>query len=137
MTDQDEPRDPEAEDTAADEAAEEEAPEGDAADEPEAGEGDPAGEDPQVDLSWLAALEDRVREAVDRLHGLETENARLRDRVDELEEQLEEAGEAAAAPAPAPAAESAAAEGWRQERDEIRTRVQRLTGDLESLLGED
>lgn len=85
-------------------------------------------------LGWLQALEDRVREATGRLRELGEENARLRERVEELESDLAAAGEAAAGDGAGAADAGADAEAWQREREEIRGRVERLTGSLEDLL---
>lgn len=74
-------------------------------------------------MEWLEELEDRVRQATDRLRELREENDGLRERIAGLE--------AAAAAGPAEPAEDT---GWDRERDEIRTRVERLTRHLEELL---
>lgn len=102
------------------------------------------------DLDWLQALEGRVREASTRLRELNADNQRLRARVDELEEALEEArdrAEAAAADGGGDGGEGdrgggpeegdGEAAAWRREREEIRDRVQHLTDHLEALLGDD
>jgi FtsZ-binding cell division protein ZapB len=72
----------------------------------------------------LDELEARVREAAERIRALKEQNARLSERVGELEEQLT-AGEAAGERA-----------GWEQERDEVRRRLQHLTHTLAGLLEE-
>ena len=77
------------------------------------------------DLDWLDALEAKVREATVRLEQLSEENGTLAARVRELERKLDEA---------TPEGDDKAASAWRQERADIRTRVERLTEDLESLL---
>ena len=68
---------------------------------------------------WLEALEERVRDATARLTVLTAENARLAKKVEELEGRSEGEG---------------GAETWRQEREEIRGRVEKLTATLEGLL---
>jgi len=77
------------------------------------------------DLDWLEALELRVHEATARLQDLANENATLTARIGELERQLEES---------TPEGDAKAATAWKQERHDIRRRVERLTVDLESLL---
>ena len=76
-------------------------------------------------LEWLTALEDRVREAVDRLHATESANRRLAARVEELEKRLAAGGGAAGGDDEA---------SWRADRDEVRERVEALAGTLEALL---
>jgi hypothetical protein len=91
--------------------------------------------EPSAAQPWLEALEARVRDTVERLTALGSENRRLAERVAELEARLAEAaaggGDAAA---PEPEGEPPA---WRRERDEVRRRVDRLTKTLESLLADD
>jgi predicted nucleic acid-binding Zn-ribbon protein len=77
------------------------------------------------DLDWLDALEQRVHEATARLQDLANENATLTARIGDLERQLEES---------TPEGDEKAATAWKQERHDIRRRVERLTEDLESLL---
>jgi Lon protease-like protein len=94
-----------------------------------------AGKRPAEDrapIAWLEALEARVRDAVERLASTTAENARLRKRIARLEARLAEAGEKA--PEGAPGDEERAA--WGQEREEVRRRVDRLTGTLEALLAD-
>jgi predicted nucleic acid-binding Zn-ribbon protein len=79
------------------------------------------------DIDWLEALEQRVHEATARLQDLAGENATLSARIADLERQLDES---------TPAGDEKAATAWKQERHDIRKRVERLTGDLESLLEE-
>ena len=66
-----------------------------------------------MDIEWLDSLETRVRDAAGRLQDLKEENAALKARVRELEEQ--------------------AAGSWVEEREEIRRRVEALTKRLEEL----
>jgi predicted nucleic acid-binding Zn-ribbon protein len=75
---------------------------------------------------WLSTLESKVHAAAERLHALHEENAALRGRIAELEQQL------AAAPS---APEGSGASQWEEERQEIRERVERLTRTLEELAG--
>jgi hypothetical protein len=82
----------------------------------------PTQDEARPDMEWLESLEARVREASERLRELSRENARLAARVEELEGGADP---------------DEAATAWRQERDEIRGRVERLTESLESLLGDD
>lgn len=87
--------------------------------------------------AWLRDLEEKVKEAAERLETLRDENAdlseknaqlvdentRLEQRVTELEEELAnavEGGEAA----------------WSEERQEIRGRVEKLVEHLDTLLSE-
>ena len=74
---------------------------------------------------WLDVLEAKVHEAAERLREQRDRNRELEIRLLELQERLE-------------AAESAGegARAWAAERDEIRTRVERLTAGLEELAGE-
>jgi cell division septum initiation protein DivIVA len=73
-------------------------------------------------IEWLDELETRVREAAARLGELQEENRELQARVDELETKLAAAGEAAGN------------DDWERERDEIRSRVERLSRQLGGLL---
>jgi len=110
----------------------------------------------------LEELETRVREATERLTELRDENQTLQERVDELETKLTAAIPANLAPAPgsgelaealeenetlrhqladlelklARAEETATVrDEWDREREEIRGRVERLTGMLAGLVG--
>lgn len=86
---------------------------------------------------WLAALEEQVSAATDRLGELGRHNERLTARVAELESALEDAAEEArraAGEAGGADAGDGGAEEWRRERSEIRDRVDRLTATLEELL---
>ena len=78
--------------------------------------------------AWLQDLEERVHEASDRLRELREENERLEARRHELEARVEDL-EAAAVAEPA---EGEVA--WREERDEIRDRVEKLVDHLATLL---
>lgn len=94
---------------------------------------DPAGTD--TGTGWLDALEERVRQAAERLRELGAENDRLRAEVTRLEAELEAATAARAGRSP-DAAVAAEAEAWREERAEVRRRVEGLVerlGDLLSL----
>lgn len=82
-------------------------------------------------LPWLEALESRVRDAVARLTELTAENANLRQRLADLEKRLAKAKAEEGTTAEPDGEESAA---WRQEREEIRTRVHHLTKTLSTLL---
>jgi predicted RNase H-like nuclease (RuvC/YqgF family) len=75
-------------------------------------------------IDWLDVLEEKVREASERLGELKEENRALTQKVEELESQL--------------AATSAGdgATGWEAEREEIRRRVEKLTLGLEALIAE-
>ncbi len=77
-----------------------------------------------IGIDWLDVLEEKVREASERLGELKEENRALTRKVEELETQL----------AAAQAGESAA--GWEAEREEIRRRVEKLTLGLEALIAE-
>lgn len=80
-------------------------------------------------IDWLSTLEDKVRAAAERIRSLSEENSALRAQVAELEEQLTAVPAAAEAPADPGAAR------WKEERQEIRERVERLTQHLEELAG--
>jgi hypothetical protein len=69
----------------------------------------------------LDELEARVHEAAERLRALREQNARLSERVTELEGQLAAREEEGA---------------WVAEREEIRRRLERLVAGLEGLLAE-
>ena len=75
----------------------------------------------ETDTSWLQALEEKVHAAAGRIRELRDENATLRRRVEELEDQL----------AGVPASDEAVR--WAEEREEIRGRVERLVEQLEKL----
>jgi predicted RNase H-like nuclease (RuvC/YqgF family) len=77
-----------------------------------------------IGIDWLDVLEEKVREASERLGELKEENRALTRKVEELETQL------------AAAQEGEAAEGWEAEREEIRRRVEKLTLGLEALIAE-
>lgn len=82
---------------------------------------------------WLDALEERVHQAAERIGALGEENVRLRTRVAELERELK------AARAGAPAAGKGETAAWRQERAEVRRRVEKLAerlGELFTSAGE-
>ena len=114
-----------------------------------------------MEIEWLDHLESRVRDAVARLGEINEENRSLRDRIRDLEtevatlsippaapegdgdvdEELEalrirvrelEASLAAAETERAEAA--AAAKSWEIEREEVRRRVEGLTGRLAGLV---
>ena len=70
------------------------------------------------DIAWLQALEEKVHAAAGRIRELREENAGLQQKIEELEERLDQL-----AAAPAPSGETA---GWAEEREEIRGRVARL-----------
>lgn len=69
--------------------------------------------------SFLDQLEEKVHAAVEQIESLRKENRKLATRVEELESASSES------------------EGWDEERQEIRERVETLTERLESLLDED
>ncbi len=75
-------------------------------------------------IPWLKELEERVQETAERLRETREENATLKARVTELEEQL----------ASAPGTDER--EAWTEEKGEIRTRVESLAEHLEELLKE-
>jgi predicted nucleic acid-binding Zn-ribbon protein len=80
--------------------------------------------DEMTAVDWLSTLEEKVRAAAERIRGLQSENAALRGRLAEMEQQL------AAAPGTPPEAAR-----WEEEKREIRDRVERLTRHLEDLAG--
>ena len=90
-----------------------------------------------VSIEWLEELETRVREAAERLRELREENQSLQERVDELETKLTAPSRRTSIPAssgerPRPLrADRSSAQARRlepEEREEIRGRVERLTG---------
>jgi hypothetical protein len=87
---------------------------------------------------WLDALEERVREAAERLRAVGAENDRLRGQLARLERELATARAAvpaAAVPAEPPAGGDGAETGrWPEERAEVRRRVERLAARLGELL---
>lgn len=105
----------------------------------------------EVSPEWLDDHEDAVRQAIERLEELSSENSRLEkaharlkkenERLSEEAEKLrdkaskavKEAKEAKAGKT-APPSDAGDAEDWQEERAEIRQRVESLTGTLESLL---
>ena len=74
-----------------------------------------------MDREWLDQLETRVKQASETLRSLKERNGELEARVAELEQKVADA-------------ESGAVAAWQEERDEIRLRVEGLTGKLERLL---
>ncbi|HKH46625.1 MAG TPA: cell division protein ZapB [Thermoanaerobaculia bacterium] len=78
--------------------------------------------EPQTEMVWLQAVEEKVHAAAGRIRDLREENATLRRRIEELEERL-------AAPAV-----SGTADRWVEEREEIRGKVERLVEHLEGML---
>ena len=84
-------------------------------------------------IEWLGGLEAKVREASERLAALRQENRKLLSQMRELEGQLA-AAEARAGESAVPYPE--ANEAWKEERDEIRRRVESLTQTLEELIAE-
>lgn len=76
-------------------------------------------------VAFLEPLEEKVRAAGEALHALREENRKLTARVEELEE------------AASSTEGSEDSDAWETERQEIRERVERLTGRLESLLEDD
>lgn len=79
----------------------------------------------ETDTAWLQALEEKVHAAAGRIRELREENANLRRRIQEMEEQL------AVVPS-----SSEDANRWVEERQEIRGRVARLVEHLEELMAE-
>jgi chromosome segregation ATPase len=106
-----------------------------------------------VEIEWLDSLESRVRGAVERLGELREENRTLRERIEELETRLATLSIPPAEPAPWEEREdgeeiavlqsrvqelerqlaAAEAKAWEIEREEVRRRVEALTGRLEGL----
>ena len=89
------------------------------------------------DTGWLEALEERVRQAAERLRALGDENLGLRERIAELEGELAAARAAAAGDAlagPAALPQDPGAERWQRERAEVRRRVEKLAERLGELL---
>ena len=78
----------------------------------------------RIGIDWLDVLEEKVREASERLGELKEENRALTRKVEDLEAQL------------AASQGDGAAEGWEAEREEIRRRVEKLTLGLEALVAE-
>lgn len=70
----------------------------------------------------LDGLERRVHAAAEKIRTLKAENTTLASRVEELEGELEAAGDGGEAAA------------WAEEREEIRRRVEALSSTLEGLL---
>ena len=114
-----------------------------------------------MEIEWLDQLESRVRDAVARLGELNEENRSLRDRIRDLETEVATLSLPPAAPegdgdvdeevealrirvreleASLAAAETerataaAAAKSWQIEREEVRRRVEALTGRLAGLV---
>jgi chromosome segregation ATPase len=117
-----------------------------------------------VEIEWLDSLESRVRDAVARLGEMKEENQTLRERLEELETRLATTAAMTLPPAPAEeeperdeqiealrahvrelerslaaaqterAEAAAAAKSWEVEREEVRRRVEALTGRLEGLV---
>jgi len=78
-------------------------------------------------IDWLDGLEEKVREATEKLKELREENQALTQKVEALETRLAAAQEGQ---------ESDAAQAWEAEREEIRRRVEKLTLGLEALVAE-
>jgi len=78
-------------------------------------------------IDWLDGLEEKVREATEKLKELREENQALTQKVEALETRLAEAQEGQ---------NGDAAQAWEAEREEIRRRVEKLTLGLEALVGE-
>jgi cell division protein FtsB len=78
----------------------------------------------RIGIDWLDVLEEKVREASERLGELKEENQALTRKVEELETQLAAQREGESGP------------GWEAEREEIRRRVEKLTLGLEALIAE-
>ena len=78
-------------------------------------------DDPPLETPWLAELEARVREAAAEIGRLRHDNRKLEKEVAKLKKAAGGNGGAAA---------------WQQERAEVRSRLERLTAQLEGALGE-
>jgi TolA-binding protein len=78
-------------------------------------------------IDWLDGLEEKVREATEKLKELREENQVLAQKVEELETRLAEAQRGQ---------KGDAARAWEAEREEIRRRVEKLTLGLEALVAE-
>ena len=85
-----------------------------------------------MDAEWLDELEARVEAASEELRRLREENSGLQEKVEELSGELEEARAAASE-----GGDPEAAQGWEEEKGEIRRRVEALAENLETLLEED
>jgi hypothetical protein len=82
-----------------------------------------------MSLEFLEVLENRVREAAERIEELAAENAALKKEIEKLERD-KGARENAKAEKSAEKLEKA----WAKERDEVRQRVEALVERLSSLL---
>jgi len=82
--------------------------------------------------AWLDQLESTVKQAAETIESLHRKRDDLAARVEELEGQVEALEAAGGTKKGKPKADEAAA--WREERKEIRRRVQKLTERLEGLL---
>lgn len=82
-----------------------------------------------MSIPWLKELEERVAAATERLRELRSENDTLKSRVAELEAELAARGDGGDG-------DGDANNAWREEREEIRGRVEKLAGELEALLEE-
>ena len=78
----------------------------------------------RIGIDWLDVLEEKVREASERLGELKEQNRTLTRKVEELESQL----------AASQGGESVQA--WEAQREEIRRRVEKLTLGLEALVAQ-
>jgi TolA-binding protein len=78
-------------------------------------------------IDWLDGLEEKVREATEKLKELREENQALAQKVEELETRLADAQRGQ---------KGDAARVWEAEREEIRRRVEKLTLGLEALVAE-
>ncbi|HZF08545.1 MAG TPA: cell division protein ZapB [Thermoanaerobaculia bacterium] len=78
-------------------------------------------------IDWLDGLEEKVREATERLKELREENQALAQKVEALETRLAAVQEGHA---------DDASQAWEAEREEIRRRVEKLTLGLEALVAE-
>jgi len=76
-----------------------------------------------MSVAWLRDLEDKVRETATRLQEARAENETLQARIAELEAAVEAGGGA-----------DPEAAAWREERAEVRQRVEDLVAHLETLL---
>ncbi|MEO1368465.1 MAG: cell division protein ZapB [Acidobacteriota bacterium] len=84
-----------------------------------------------MNQEWLQNLEEKVQQTAQRLRDVREENEQLEARCKELESKVEDLE--------TQLLEAAGDEGgaeWREERDEIRTRVEKLVDHLGELLAE-
>jgi cell division protein FtsB len=76
-----------------------------------------------MDTKWLSDLEQKVQAVAEELESLRKENRSQKTHIKRLQEQLSQAAKA-----------GPSAGDWKQERAQIRQRVERLASGLEKLL---